>query len=157
VQLKNYAYAFIYAAVYWLLMASLSNYAREIDLPNWWISAFGFNYASTMVWWEIMHSVVLFVLALPVAFLVVRFSGNNVVPIAMATSVILTFTMAFIISWGWGLLLTDFNFIAGEPLSVLAALYDVFKMPALFLLSVWLIRRLLPSNKSLQPTAEAGD
>ena len=145
---KIIGYAFLSAAAYFALVALVSNYAVGVNPPDWWISAYGYAYPSMMLWWQIVHTIVLFLLAIPVALAIVRLGTNDAIPIAIAGSIMLTITMAIAITLGWQLL-TDYKDLAKDPWRLFSTIYDVLKIPIALLFSVWLMRRLLPSKKAL--------
>jgi len=149
VRAKVIGYAALSAAAYFALVALLSNYAIRVNPPDWWVSAYGYTYPSMMVWWQMVHTSALFLLAIPVAFFIVRLGGSSAMPIAVASSVMLTIAMAIAIAYGWQLL-TEYKELADDPRRLFSTIYDVLKIPIALLFCVWVMRRVMPSKQTIQ-------
>lgn len=145
---KIIGYALLSTATFLALVVAFSDYAVSVNLPGWWISTFGYDYASTMVWWQLVHTIALLVLALPVAFAIVRVSGDYAVKIGIASSVFIAIVAVVHVTWSWHLFVNS-EILAGNPWRVVSTVYDVLKYPTVFLFSVWAIRRVAPTKNAL--------
>lgn len=142
---KQTAIGLLAATGYILLIWVLGGYTATFGIPDWWYPTFGRTGASAIAWLQIVHTLGVVTAAIPVAFGVVLFSRSHASYVACVAAGLAMAVMIYDVVGGY-LLLADYPAANVEFRRVLSSIIDVVKVGLLFLLAVWSMLRVLPSD-----------
>ena len=70
------------ASCYVLALAYAVNFAINLSFPRWWLSTFGSSGTAVLSWSSFSHTVTVFAVSVPFAWLIARLYGKSSIPVA---------------------------------------------------------------------------